>query len=114
MKDHIEEYFAGQGTKETVNAGKELFKGKEDIDLKTELKWRELFLVGVLDHNDNTLENHGLKRAWSPFLNKYMRLKVSLERKSRGEFVMVARQTEDTGETLNKMANIKNIVGAKT
>lgn len=112
MKNHIEEYFANQNQTPKENVSKELFKGDKDIDLKTELEWREITLISILKYNNDMLVSHGLKPAWNNYLNDYMRLKVSLKRKSREEFVSM-HKNDNTDETLEKVSNISNIMGAK-
>lgn len=115
MKDHIEEYFASQSdVSKELNAGKELFKGEsENIDLKTELEAEEIIMVNILHYNNEILEKLGINPPWKPFLEKFMRLKVSLKRQSRAEFVSVNKKFEDSEQTLDKMSNISNILGAK-
>jgi len=109
MSDNIEEYFAKvEGTKQAFHS-RELFQAEENsIDLKTDLSNEEISLINVLSYNDEILKSKGLKPVFSPFIYKYMRLKVSKDRLSRMEFVNV-NKVNSNEDILNVASNLKNI-----
>ena len=112
--NHIDEYLISQGQTQDKLTSKELFKGdKSDIDLKTELQFREVTLICALISNDDFLVSKGIKPVYEEYINKYMRLKVSLDRKSRGEFVTMNTNQENANKTLENASNLNNILGAK-
>jgi len=111
--DHIEEYLNKKDDNFKIRLSRELFTGsKEDIDLKTDLGIEEIQLVAALIYNDIFLKSRGLKPVFSDFYANYFRLKVSLDRKSRGEFVKV-NTNDNTDEFLQKAGNLQNVIGAK-
>lgn len=88
----IEEYFADKEEDAQTKASRELFKGEnEDIDLRTELGSEEIYYINAMKVYDQILTGHSLNPVFSMFYNTYFRLKVSKERKSRGEFVSVTK-----------------------
>lgn len=111
MSNHIEEYFAKvEGSKEAFNS-RELFKAeRENVDIKTDLSLQEIHLLNKLMFNDDFLINKGLKPAFQKFYYSYMRLKISLDRKSRQEFVGINR-ADNSDDVLSKMSNMSNIIG---
>lgn len=112
LPDNIDEYFARvDGTKEAYHS-RELFTADKNVDLKTDLGKEEIVYINVLMYNDDILKSKGLKPVFNNFLNKYMRLKFSLDRKSRGEFVNI-NKTDKTDDVLGKMADLKNISDTK-
>lgn len=113
MSNHIEEYFAKvEGSKEQFHS-RELFKAeRENVDLRTDLIWREISLINVLFFNNELLRKSKLKPIYTDFLNQYLRLKISLDRKSRSEFVSVNR-TDNSEQATNLLSNLSNINGAK-
>lgn len=110
MKNHIEEYLADKLGKETI-IGREIFKADKDIDIKTELKAEEISLISAVMYNNDLLVSRGLKPVYSNFLRNYMRLKISLDRKSRAEFVNINKQstTDDLLKGVSDLSNIKNV-----
>ena|SRR6185437_4321683 len=112
MKNHIEEYFDEKNTNEKFHIGKELFKS-DDIEVKTDLTLREIALINVLDFNNQILKKHKLKPIWNFFIEGYMKKKLSLERKSRQEFVTSSQTPTDIKGASDLASNISNIVGAK-
>ena len=114
LPDHIEDYFAeNEGTKESINS-RELFSAENDnVDLKTDLDKNAIPILAVLKFNDEFLKSRGLKPVFSQWVNPYMRLRISKERKSRGEFVSINKAGQDENEFLEKTSNFKNILDSK-
>lgn len=113
MPDHIKEYFAKtEGSKEALHSGILFSASEKDIDLKTDITWEEIIFINGLKMNDIFLIDHGLTPIYSKFLNGYMRLKISMDRKSRTEFVDVNRG-DDSAKVLDIASNIKNISESK-
>jgi hypothetical protein len=110
MSNHIEEYFAEASQSKEVLTSKELFRAKpEDVDIKTDLSIQEIVLINKLKFNNELLKQAGLVPVYNNFLEHYLRLKISLDRKSRGEFVDMNRgqgKTEDILDTMSKVSNI--------
>lgn len=95
MTNHIEEYFLDQETDNKGRASKELFTAEDDdVDIKTDLSWKEIVLINKLLWNNKILTNYGIEPVFNEFLIKYMRLKISLDRKSRSEFVSVNQENK--------------------
>jgi len=114
MSDHIEEYFADATQSKEVLTSKELFKAlPEDVDIKTDLTLQEIVLINKLMFNNELLKDAGLIPVYKEFLNHYLRLKISLERKSRAEFVDMNRAKTNTDDILDVTSKISNITGAK-
>lgn len=113
LPNHIEEYFAKiEGSKEAFHT-RELFRAESsDVDLKTDLKWEEITIINCLIWNNDLLKRKGLKPIYTDFINQYLRLKISLDRKSRGEFVSVNR-SDKTEEAINLMGSLSNINNPK-
>ena len=84
----IDEYFTDKAGH--VSKFSELFKGNDDfIDQMTELSDKDIVDIGTLNLNDRYLMRRGFRPAFADYTHKYMRLMVSKERKSRGEYVEV-------------------------
>ena len=114
MSDHIEEYFAETSQSKEVLTSKELFRAsKEDVDIKTDLSIQEIVLINKLKFNNMLLKQAGLTPVYDEFLQDYLRLKISLDRKSRGEFVDMNRGQSKTDDVLDAMSKVSNITGAK-
>jgi len=114
MSNHIEEYFADNTASKEVLTSKELFRAEEkDIDVKTDLILKEIILINKLKYNDIVLKDSGLEQVYSKFLNNYEKLKISLDRKSRTEFVDMNRGQSKTDDVLDAMSKVSNITGAK-
>ena len=113
MPNHIQEYFAKiEGSKEAFHS-RELFKAsREDVDIKTDLSIQEIVLINKLLFNNELLKKRKLLPVYSDFLYNYMRLKISLDRKSRGEFVSINRG-DKTEEATALLSNLANITGVK-
>lgn len=113
MSNHIEEYFAKiEGSKEAFHS-RELFKADiNDVDLKTDLGIKEIVLINKLLYNDELLSKKGLISPFKSFIYKYLRLKISLDRKSRAEFVNV-NKTDKTEEATGLLSNLSNITNVR-
>lgn len=109
--NHIEEYFLKNDNNSTAIASKELFKD-DNIELRTELKDEEIILINGMMFNNTMLKECGCEEVFEPFITNFMRLKVSKDRKSRGEFVSINKQN-DTNDVISSMGNIGNIMGAR-
>lgn len=114
ISNHIEEYFAQNTENASVLTSRAIFDAKpEDVDIKTDLQWREISLIAGLNEFNRTMKKHQVKQIYSKFLEEYLRLKISLERKSRVEFVDMHRAKDNTQDTLNTLSNVGNIISAK-
>lgn len=110
--NHIDEYFTENERSKEVITSKELFTADKDVDIKTDIKWEEIVIINkILFHNEH-LRKQGLKPIYNNFLNNYMRLKISMDRKSRAEFVNMNRGN-NTDEVIDKFSALSNITGAK-
>lgn len=113
LSNPIEEYFAHQEGNQGFLISRELFKAEqEDVDIKTDLKPEEISYINVLMFNNDLLKSRGLKPVYQNFLKNYMRLKISLDRKSRGEFVAM-NKGDKTDDILKGMSDLSNIKSAK-
>ena len=111
--NHIEEYLKQQEENPKVKSSKELFTAKkEDIDLKTDLTIEEIHYINVLMVNDEFLKSKGLKPVFKIFYEEFMRLKVSLNRQSRGEFVRINTE-QRADELLANANNLNSIIKSK-
>lgn len=89
LPNHIEEYFADTGNKESESA-QVLFKGRDDhIEQMTELNTVQIESANALLHNDQYLAEFGIQQIFTPYVKRFFKLQVSKERKSRGEYVQV-------------------------
>lgn len=114
LPNHIEEYFTEREASKEIQASKELFRAdKENVDVKTDLGFTEVIIFSRLTFNDVILKEKKLIPVFSKFVYPYMRLKISLDRKSRAEFVGINQMMDKTDDILNRMSNISNITGAK-
>ena len=103
----LEEYFKNNSEKE--NTFIELFEATaENVDLRTDLSISEILILNSMYINSKFLEKLGLKPLYSGFLDKYMRLKISLDRKSRGEFVDINKK-DRFKDKLQEFGNFKNL-----
>lgn len=114
MPNHIEEYFTQKEAGKEGLTARELFKAeKEDVDIKTELSQKEILIFNRLTYNDLILKSKKLNCPFEKLIYTYFRLKISLDRKSRGEFVAINQNKDKTEELINKMGAISNITGVK-
>lgn len=113
LPDKIDEFLIrSEGSKEAFHS-RELFRAeKEDVDIKTELTDQEIVLINKLIFNNKVLKECGLDPVWEDFIYHYMRLKVSRNRQSRGEFVSI-NKGDHTDETINQMEKFSNIMNPK-
>lgn len=83
---------------------------KHNVDLRTDLSHEEIILVNIIKMNASFLQNKGLNNnIFDSFIDQYLRLKISLERKSRGEFVDINKRdrTENHLKQLNSFAELR-------
>lgn len=104
LPDHIEEYFKDNESSKEAIQSRELFDAtNENIQFKTDLTDEDICLISTLSFNDKFLESRGIKPVYSKYFLKYMKLRVSLDRKSRSEFVgMTSKEIEEELNNLNK------------
>lgn len=109
MKQHIQEYF----NEKSEQVGSELFRINDgDSDIKSELSENEIRLINILKANDQFLEKQNLLPVFRIYYNNFLRLKVSLERKSRREYVDI-NKSDNSDETISKLSNISSLGGNK-
>ncbi|MFP4025964.1 MAG: hypothetical protein ACLFVR_15695 [Thiohalospira sp.] len=95
LSNHIEEYFLEVEKDSQAQASKQIFQASdEDVNIKTELSQAEIILMNKLHINNDFLVRKGLKPVFKPFMVNYMKLKISLDRKSRQEFVNINKSRE--------------------
>lgn len=87
--NHIEEYFSDNKESQEERASRQIFKGDTDVDLRTDLSHQEIRYLNTMILNDNFLKSRNYKPLFKMFYEPYFRLKISLDRKSRGEFVKI-------------------------
>lgn len=113
MPNRIDEYFAKiEGTKQAFHSRQLFTANKEDVDIKTDLSWKEIVLINKLMFDNKLLTSMGLVPIFEDFVDEYLRLKISLDRKSRGEFVSVNR-TDNMDTSTQLLSNLSNITGSK-
>jgi len=113
MKNHIEEYFMDKGEDSRLLT-KQLFEADEkDVDIKTDLTDKQIVLINKLKFNNELLKKKGLNPVFDMFIYNYLRLLISKDRKSRGEFVNVNRQAENPEQQLQNLSNLNNVFKAK-
>lgn len=111
---HIEEYFADTSQSKEILTSKELFRAEKDnVDIKTDLTWQEIVIINKLKFNSRLLKEYGLVDIYEHFIEGYLRLKISLDRKSRGEFVDMNRGQAKTDDVLDTMSKVSNITSVK-
>ena len=66
--------------------------------------------INKILYNNSILEEHGLRPIFGNFIAQYMRLKISLDRKSRGEFVAINKQNhnDDLVQGMGALSSIQN------
>jgi hypothetical protein len=110
--NHIEEYFTEQEKSKDVITSKELFNADKNVDIKTDINWAEIVVINKIMMHNEYLASRGIKGVYDKFLDNYMRLKISLDRKSRGEFVNINRGN-NTDDVIDKFSAFSNIAGVK-
>lgn len=113
LKNHIEEYFANKEGNKDFLISREIFNADKDVDIKTDLDAQEISYITVLMYNNDLLRSKQLKPVYKEFLNNYMRLKISLKRQSRGEFVNINRGDDKTSDVLKGMSDLKSLQDTK-
>lgn len=109
----IEEYFVKQEGSKDLIVSKEIFTANEDnVDVKTDLGLQEINMINTLLYNNDLLKSRGMKPVYKDYLKNYMRLKISLDRKSRGEYVDINRSNDFT-KNLKEISDTKNIIETK-
>lgn len=117
LPNHIEEYFKNNNKRSDFL---DLFESEEnDVDspdnnimLRTDLTHQEIILVNVIILNANLMKSLGLKsNIYDNFINQYQRLKVSMDRKSRAEFVDINKKErfENNLDKFNAFQNLKKV-----
>ena len=86
---------------------------KGDISLKTDLTHKEHVLVSALSV-ENSLINESLKDfdLYGKFLEEFKRHKLSLDRKSRNEFVE-SNKKPSSSDLLNEASSVKNLTESR-
>lgn len=113
LPNRIDEYMKEQESNSKVKTSRELFTAEQkDIDLKTDLSLSDIHNINVLMVNDEILKSCGLKDVFSMYYSEFMRLKISLDRKSRAEFVTINSE-EKTGDLLEKASNTTSIINSR-
>lgn len=110
LPNHIEEFMDSKAKRSDFV---DLFEAKEDnVDLRTDLSHPEIVLVNILQINAEFMNKKGLDgNIYQRFINGYKRLKVSLDRKSRAEFVDINKKErfESNLDKFNSFANLKKV-----
>jgi hypothetical protein len=109
LPNHIEEYL---DSKSPTSEHIELFEGDIDnIDLRTDLSHPEIIVVNAIIFNSLFLQNKGIPDPYGRFINEYQRLKVSMDRKSRMEFVNVNKRErfDDNLDKFNSFTALKKV-----
>lgn len=99
------------GNKEAL-VNKELFKAEKDVDVRTDLQWREITLCNSILAMNELFKRNNLKSfadIQDDYIQKYLRLKISLDRKSRAEFVAVNRQQNNIDDATALLGNLSSI-----
>lgn len=110
LNNPIQEYFDNQNNEATF---KDLFEAtKENVDLRTDLTIQEIVIINKLKTNDTFIEEKLNFKLFDGFVNDYLRLKISLDRRSRGEFVDINRK-ERFEQNLRRMNDFSNVLEVK-
>lgn len=108
-KNPIQDYFTDQ----EKGSGTELFRiTDENSDIKSEVSDLELRYINVLMANDDFLRRRQLPPVYYNYYKRFLRLKVSLDRKGRQEFVQIHRK-DNADETIQKLGNLNNVLGVR-
>lgn len=91
------------------NVGFSLFQtNKEEVDLKSDVIFPEDVYISVLKSNDSFLESKGLKPVYSFYLENLLRVRFSMDRKSRSEYVDINKK-DTMSDGLQKLGSIQNL-----
>lgn len=105
----IENLFETTEQNNTISA--ELFI-QSDITLRTELNNEEQVLMTCLIIDNALIKEELGFDLYGGFIKEYMRTKVSLDRKSRKEFVDSINKN-NTDKDLERLSNLKNLTEVK-
>lgn len=114
MSNHVEEYFkneentSGRLSRELFDVGDK----NKALDFKTDLSLNEIKDITSLHYNDEYLLSIGMPAMFRGFYEKYMRLVISKERKSRAEFVSI-NKTDQSDDMIGKLSNLDALRGSK-
>lgn len=111
LPNHIKEYVDSIGNEEKFL---ELFEAKDDnVDLRTDLELPEIIVLNKLRTFIIFLKERDLDTMYTQFFTSYLRLKISNERKSRGEFVDIHRK-ERFEQNLKRYGDFKTLFESKS
>lgn len=110
LPDHIKEYLDSRnGSSDFVD----LFEIEpSNFDLKTELNKKEIVVANVILMNDDFLKSLGIENnIFGFYANQYLRLRVSLDRKSRAEFVTINKKGDfqENMEAVSQFTNLQDL-----
>ena len=92
----------------------ELFNAnKDNVDLQTQLSETELRAIATLQTNDKYLNTLGIKNVYDIYINQFMRLKISLDRQSRKEYVEVNKAEQQQQNMLERLTGGINSMGVR-
>lgn len=107
----IEEYVKNNCDKENIFL--DLFEAnRENVDLRTDLTIQELVIINKIKQNCAFLKKKIGAEIYGDFVNDYLRLKISMDRKSRAEFVDINRH-ENFKKNLEQFGNFKALADIK-
>jgi hypothetical protein len=109
LHNHIEEFLSNK-TKSADFI--ELFEAKNDnVDLRTDLTLQEIPLIVAIHFNHEFLKKRGIPSPFGVFINQFERSRVSLDRKSRAEFVDINKKErfENNLEKFNSIAQLQKV-----
>jgi hypothetical protein len=87
----------------------ELFNSTEsDTDLRSDVVYPEDICICALKSNDDFLSNRGISPNHTKFINDFLRVRFSLDRGSRREFVDI-NKSNHIDDNLSKLGSIKNL-----
>jgi hypothetical protein len=92
----------------------ELFNAQKDnVDLQTQLSEHELRAIATLQTNDKYLAMKKVKPVYDNYIHSFMRLKISLDRQSRKEYVEVNKAEQQQQNALDKLNGLMGNNGFK-
>lgn len=112
----IIEYTKTQGSNKEAIVNKEIFKADDDVDVRTDVEWREITIVNSILAMNELFKRNGLSsfaKIQDDYIQQYLRLKISKERKSRAEFVAVNRQQNNIDDATALLGNLSSINNTK-
>lgn len=91
----------------------DLFEATNDnVDLRTDLTIQEIVVVNKIKVVDKFIKEKISSFVYNDFLHYYLRFKISLDRKSRGEFVDINRK-ERFEQNLQRFGNFSALSKVK-